>query len=89
VGVIADAQFSVKEIMFEKNDMLLVFTDGVPDSKNGSDEFFGNAPLAAALIAGGTTPKELLESIEAQLHQFVGPEDQFDDITLLALKRVM
>jgi sigma-B regulation protein RsbU (phosphoserine phosphatase) len=88
VGVIADAQFLVNEIMIEENDLLLAFTDGVPDSKNGNDAFFGNAPLASILRTSDTTPKELLKIIETQLNLFVGTAGQFDDITLLAVKRV-
>jgi sigma-B regulation protein RsbU (phosphoserine phosphatase) len=88
LGVIADAEFYVEEALIEKNDLLLAFTDGLPDSKNADDEFFGNAFLNAALADRDRSPSVLLDIIEAQLQQFRGSADQYDDITLMAVKRV-
>ena len=34
-----------------------------------------------------STPVELLNKIESELSQFIGEAEQFDDITLLAIKR--
>ena len=89
VGVFEDAQFEVKEILIEKNDLLLAFTDGITDSKNPDEEFFGIERLTAILGDRITTSAELLNKIETQLHQFNGTADQFDDITLMALKRTL
>jgi len=87
VGVIPDAGFTVKEITLEVGDLLLAFTDGIPDSKDGDDHFFGSARLAQLPVTGGTRPAALLEDIQLQLKEFTGAADQFDDITLLAVKR--
>jgi len=87
VGVIPDAQFSVEEILMEKDDLLLAFTDGVPDSFNGNGVPFGRERLLKWPNVGETTPAALLENIQAQIRQFIGTADQFDDITLLAVKR--
>jgi len=87
LGVIPDAQFSVKEILMEDNDLLLAFTDGIPDSQNADGDFFGRARLLAILDDYHTTPADLLNDIQAQLLHFAGGADQFDDITLLAVKR--
>jgi len=87
LGVIPDAEFSVKEILMENNDLLLAFTDGIPDSANADGVFFGTARLMAILDDCDTTPATLLNDIQAQLLQFAGAADQFDDITLLAVKR--
>lgn len=87
VGVFPDAQFFVKEIRMENDDLLLAFTDGIPDSKNPDEEFFGNTRLIAILKEHYNTLQALIETIEMKLHQFIGTADQFDDITLLALKK--
>jgi serine phosphatase RsbU (regulator of sigma subunit) len=87
VGIIPDARFSVKETKVEKGDILLAFTDGIPDSKNIENEFFGTQNLIAALGDRNISPSELIKNIETRLHQFIGTADQFDDITLLAVKR--
>ena len=87
VGVIPDARFAVKEILMENNDLILAYTDGIPDALNVKDESFGNARLVASLNGCEPTPSPLLEHIYAQLLQYIGTADQFDDITMLALRR--
>ena len=88
VGMIPGANFSIKEIALEKEDLLLAFTDGLPDARNSENDFFGPERLLELLSGGETTPAALLKNIEEGLRQFVGTADQFDDITLLAVKKV-
>lgn len=86
VGVSADLQYQVRETTLADNQLLLAFTDGIPDTQNSNREFFGNQRLRE-LITANSTPAALLSKIEASLHQYIGEADQFDDITLLALQR--
>ena len=88
VGIFPNARFSVKEILMENNDLLLVFTDGIPDSKNVGDDFFGHERLVAVSKDSDQTPSTLLETIQMQLFQFIGAADQFDDITIMAIRRL-
>ena len=88
VGVIPGAKFSVSEILIEDQDLLLAFTDGIPDSKNAQDDFFGAARLLAMMNYCDTTPSVFLNAVQTQLLQFIGAADQFDDITLLAVKKL-
>lgn len=87
VGVIPGATFAIKEIALQNNDLLLIFTDGVPDACNSANDSWGRECLLKVLKEGATTPAWLLARIEDQLRQFIGTADQFDDITLLAVKR--
>lgn len=87
VGLFAEAKFAVKEILIEKDDLLLAFTDGIPDARNSADGSFGHEHLRSLLTSGGASPDKLLECIGEQVHQFIGAAEQFDDITLLAIKR--
>ena len=86
IGVIPQAKFVVKEITLAKDDLLIAFTDGIPDAQNINMEFFGNERLHA-LLTHSSTPAELLNKIKSELNQFIGEAEQFDDITLLAIKR--
>ena len=87
VGMIPDANFTASEILMEKNELLVAFTDGITDAMNMQEEFFGRERLLKLLDGADTTPALLLKNIEEQLHQFIGKADQFDDITLLAVKK--
>jgi sigma-B regulation protein RsbU (phosphoserine phosphatase) len=87
VGAIPQANFAVKEISIAREDVLLAFTDGIPDCKNVNDEFFGRDRLLTLLQGHETSAAALLERIGHELNEFNGASDQFDDITLLAIKR--
>lgn len=87
VGLFTEAKFAIKETLIEKDDMLVAFTDGIPDARNSGDESFGHEHLRNLLNAGGASPDKLLEFIGEQATQFIGAAKQFDDITLLAVKR--
>jgi serine phosphatase RsbU (regulator of sigma subunit) len=87
VGLLADATFAVKETLLEKNEILLAFTDGIPDALNSEDLSFGRERLCDGLNNSFTSAGTLVENIGKQVGEFIGVTKQFDDITLLALKR--
>lgn len=87
IGVIPSAKFSVQEIEMEENSLLLAFTDGIPDALNSAGEPFGQERLLKSLKEGEGGPAALLEKIADQLGAFIGSAEQFDDITLVAVKR--
>jgi serine phosphatase RsbU (regulator of sigma subunit) len=86
MGVIPGARFTVKQVSMQKDDLLVAFTDGIPDAVNTQDTQFGRERLTE-VIRSGATPAALIEGIESQLGQFIGSAAQFDDITLLAIQR--
>ncbi len=87
IGLIPEVQFSVKEIVLERESLYLAFTDGIPDALNPDNDSFGNDRMHLTLNGADTTPAVLVKNIGEQLRRFIGPADQFDDITLLAVKR--
>jgi len=88
LGVMADAKFEAKNILINKNDLLLTYTDGLPDCKNSQDEFFGKERVMTILGRHNGSPSTLLDSIKTQLNEFRGTSKQFDDITMMAIKRI-
>ena len=87
IGVLDEARYEVKEIQLGIGDVLLAFTDGITDCKNSNDEFLGAEQIIKlAEIPTGTTD-ELLDGILEGLQRFCGEEDQFDDITMIAIMR--
>lgn len=71
----------------ESGDLLLAFTDGIPDSTNAAGGFFGHERLNVILNNRITSASVLLGDIQTQLLDFIGTADQFDDITLLAVMK--
>lgn len=72
----------------EPDDVLLAFTDGITDALNVVDEAFGIERLRQVLIESGTSPAELLERMKVELCRHIGEAAQFDDITMLAVRRI-
>ncbi len=68
--------------------MLFVYTDGVAEAQNEKEELFGTDRIEQSLNKfKDLSPQMLIESMERELEDYKGKMDQFDDITMLALKR--
>jgi sigma-B regulation protein RsbU (phosphoserine phosphatase) len=68
--------------------MFFAFTDGAPEAKEPYGEFFGHARLLDVLRRHSRSSHELVRSLEANIRQYMEGTTQFDDITLLAVRRV-
>ena len=67
-------------------DELYLYTDGVTEATNSSQELFGEERLQAALNEEPDLPvHKLLPKIKGCIDAFVGEAEQFDDITMLGL----
>ena len=88
IGFDSSAVFKTRETRLEPGESLLIFTDGIPDAKAPQNEFFGHARLKDILNRPAGGPAQLVALIGAELDAFVGEADQFDDITILALRRI-
>jgi serine phosphatase RsbU (regulator of sigma subunit) len=89
VGVLPDANFKVQEAHLEPGNILLVFTDGVIDAHNPNQERFTRDRLLRLLEAPAPSAEALLERIQAALQTHMAGANQYDDITLLAVRRVV
>ncbi|HRQ24366.1 MAG TPA: PP2C family protein-serine/threonine phosphatase [Anaerolineales bacterium] len=86
VGALSNSRYKVEETRLTPDEMILAFTDGIPDTKNAGGEFFGVTRLTD-LLSPKDTPTALLEKVAAALASFSGETEQFDDITLMGIKR--
>ena len=73
------------ETYLEHGDMILLYTDGVPEATNANKELFGIERLIRATKRYGKSknPKNLLKGIREDVDEFVGNAEQFDDLTML------
>ena len=68
-------------------DMLFVYTDGVAEATDKNDKLYGVERMVEALNQKkDADAKELCETVRADIDRFVGDAEQFDDITMLALR---
>jgi serine phosphatase RsbU (regulator of sigma subunit) len=89
VGMLPDVDFGIQQVTFEPGDILLTFTDGVPEARDPDGAFFTEAKLR--MLINDPMPaaaQELLERIHGRLTAHIGTAAQFDDITMLAVRRL-
>ena len=87
VGGMEGVKYSSYQVRLEKGSMLFLYTDGVAEATNASDELFGTERLINALNADTLEdPQKVLECVRKAVDGFVGEAPQFDDLTMLCIK---
>jgi phosphoserine phosphatase RsbU/P len=75
-------------VTLERGDTLVLFSDGVTEAQDASEEEYGEARLVELLRASaGQPPAALIDRVMAAIDEFAGGAPQFDDITLLVARR--
>lgn len=77
-------------ITFNMNigDIFVCYSDGLTESVNSEGEQFGRIRLESILKQSASKPpKEIIEDIRLEFHEFCGQTERQDDITILILKR--
>ena len=90
IGMLPDISpiLKEKEIILEPGDMVVLYTDGVTEARNENDELFGLLNLIDLVDKyGELDARPFIEQTVQELKQFIGKQKQFDDITLIALKK--
>ncbi|MFB2969258.1 SpoIIE family protein phosphatase [Aerosakkonema sp. BLCC-F183] len=87
VGMLPNLKFKVEQAQLKPGDILVSYTDGVPEAKDTEAQFFTEKQLLSLLEQPIASALSLLETIEAKVKQHIGKADQFDDITMLAVRR--
>jgi phosphoserine phosphatase RsbU/P len=89
LGAAEEVIFSQRVITLEKDDSLLLYTDGLTESFDNSGEFFGEGRLMEAIQSNlCSSASDLLDVVEKALLNFVQDMPPADDLTMLVLRRV-
>jgi sigma-B regulation protein RsbU (phosphoserine phosphatase) len=80
---IRHGSFSETTIPLGENARLALYSDGITEATNQTDEEYGPARLAAHLLSGGTCPEMLVEDVRA----FANGAGLHDDATVIMLRR--
>ena len=81
------ARYREYELELGVGDRLFVYTDGVPEATDSSNNLYGTDRMLHALNhAKNSSCSELLEALHLDVNDFVGDADQFDDITMLCVE---
>ena len=88
IGIMKNYSFSEQSMKLSKDQTLLLYSDGVTESSNYSDELYGDDRLAAIIsnLKNNAKPQETINSIFDSVVEFEKETEQADDITLMAVK---
>lgn len=86
VGVFPDATFDGGQVALQAGDRVLLFTDGITEARDGADDEYGEARLAAALVRHRLLDAASLhDALWADVSAFTGNRGFQDDATLVVV----
>jgi sigma-B regulation protein RsbU (phosphoserine phosphatase) len=72
----------------EAGDILAIYSDGVSEANNLAEEEFGTDRLIDVMRRNSAAPPEaIVDEVFRELDEFAGEAPQFDDITIMIVKR--
>jgi serine phosphatase RsbU (regulator of sigma subunit)/tetratricopeptide (TPR) repeat protein len=88
LGVMEETSWNSETIRIEPGDTLVLYTDGMTDALNDREEFFGQERMKQAVQKYTSYPPEVMkEALLADVRNWIGQAQQYDDITLLVIGR--
>jgi serine phosphatase RsbU (regulator of sigma subunit) len=88
LGLMPGMHYEQKEIVLQKGESALLYTDGLVEAHNPQREMFGFPRLQTLVSEHAEEERSLEEALLEELYSFVGEGwEQEDDITLLTLRR--
>jgi sigma-B regulation protein RsbU (phosphoserine phosphatase) len=88
LGVLADARYQDYDRQgWEPGTVIVIGTDGITETRNPSDEFFGSERVRAIVRAhAGKRAEEIQSAVIEAVQAFRGKAPQEDDVTLVVVK---
>lgn len=87
LGGMAGMKYKEYEFDLEKGGALFLYTDGVSEATDASEQLFGTERMLCTLNAlPDSSPEKLIGGIRRAIDAFVGEAPQFDDMTMLCIR---
>ena len=83
------AEYEQETTQLCSGDVVLFYTDGVTETVNPDEELYGEERLeAVATRVKGESADQICQAIYNDVIEFQGEAQQFDDLTLMVLKKI-
>ncbi|BDU50300.1 PP2C family protein-serine/threonine phosphatase [Haliovirga abyssi] len=87
LGIIESSTYQSVDIELKKGDVIVVYTDGIPESRNLEKEFYEFDRFLKVLKENyKKNPNELVVEIENDVKKFIKDAPQHDDFTMFIIK---
>lgn len=87
VGIIPGLEFEVHEAQLRPGETLFAYSDGVTDARSPEGKQFREPRVLELIAQPAPTAAALVERVGAALKGYIGSAPQFDDITMIAVRR--
>jgi len=88
LGIDPEAEYNQRAVDLDHGDFLVLYTDGLTDAINASEEPFGMERLTQIVFEQRSrSAEEIIDRLEDELFAHTGDITPFDDVTLLIVKR--
>jgi sigma-B regulation protein RsbU (phosphoserine phosphatase) len=87
LGMFLETEFSATRVQLETGDMLFLYTDGLSEASNLSDEYGVDRVITLVRRQAGRQPAELIAACLDDVRTFTNGGPNVDDMTVLALRR--
>jgi serine phosphatase RsbU (regulator of sigma subunit) len=89
LGVVEKLSLERKRVVLDAGDVLVAYTDGITDALRADGAEFGLVGLQTTVTMSRRRPaKEIVDKVTGAIDTFVDTSDQYDDITLIILRRL-
>lgn len=89
MGALADFTYPFTNILFQKGDVLLFMSDGLPETFNDQKEMLGKDRLKEGFASLAQSPaQEIVDGLVGLADEWAAGLDRDDDVTLVAFKYV-
>jgi sigma-B regulation protein RsbU (phosphoserine phosphatase) len=87
VGMISGFEYEIENAQLAPGDILFTYTDGVTEARAEDRSFFGDDRLEELLQQPYPSATAVLDAVQQAVYAFMGDGPQFDDVTMLAVRR--
>ena len=86
IGAMENTPYKDYELTLKPGQKIFVYTDGVPEATNASDELFGEERMTDALNQNpDASAREILDNVTKAIGEFTEGVEPFDDLTMLCI----
>jgi serine phosphatase RsbU (regulator of sigma subunit) len=88
LGTFLETGFEQEQRTLRKGDLLLFYTDGLLEARNGQDQEYGEARLRRTLAraSDSRSVRDIRDALLGDLANFKGDAEQVDDITVVVVR---
>ncbi|WP_292367673.1 PP2C family protein-serine/threonine phosphatase [Methanoregula sp. UBA64] len=87
MGAIENTPYQAIACPLSKDDVIVLYTDGITEANNEQGEMYGEERLTGLIRSSAGLPATaILDAILADVNRFCGSAPQYDDITLMVIR---